>query len=57
MKPELLAALAVELPAGELIVSEEGRGEDQPLWLDSYHLTVPGKSSGRGRAASFTRAV
>lgn len=35
MTPELLKALPVELPAGELIVSEEGDGEDRPLWLSN----------------------
>lgn len=35
MTSELLKVLSVDLPAGELIVSEEGDGEDRPLWLSN----------------------
>ncbi|WP_167469580.1 DUF4253 domain-containing protein [Streptomyces rubrogriseus] len=33
MTPELLTSLAVPLPAGRLITSDEGGGAVQPLWL------------------------
>lgn len=40
MTPELLMALAFELPAGELVAGEEGRGEDQPLWLSAEPVSL-----------------
>ncbi|MFE1839845.1 hypothetical protein [Streptomyces sviceus] len=33
MTPELLASLAVPLPKGRMITSDEGDGAMQPLWL------------------------
>ena len=33
MNPELLASVAVPLPKGRMITSDEGDGDMQPLWL------------------------